>query len=116
MRSSILALLATALLAVHAQDIQLNELPSQCRSVCRAATSVSVRCDHLGDNSRRLKRQLKRQDDNDNDDDNDDNDDNNDGDEADWIDCVCNSSDASNVFPNCEACVAQFDEDDNGEH
>ncbi|EKG13947.1 hypothetical protein MPH_08946 [Macrophomina phaseolina MS6] len=74
-----------ALAAIGAtQDIDNNDVPSVCRSVCQSTVDLTTQCDRQ-------------------------NDDNDTG----FINCVCSSSNASSFIPECEACVAANDEADN---
>jgi hypothetical protein len=70
-----------------AQDVDDNDVPQQCRSVCASVVTLSNTCDRQ----------------------------NNDND-AGYLNCVCTSQDASSQIPLCEACVAANDNDgrDNG--
>ncbi|KAF2181688.1 hypothetical protein K469DRAFT_752581 [Zopfia rhizophila CBS 207.26] len=67
-----------------AQDVDNNDIPSQCTAVCSDVVSLSRTCDQQ-------------------------NDDNDTG----YRNCVCNANNANTQIPLCEACVSQFDNDRN---
>lgn len=81
MRFTLALIPALAAIAAHAQEIENEDVPSQCRDVCANTLAVSDRC-------------------------------NNDDDDTE-LQCICGSNNASSDIPNCEACVAQYDESDN---
>lgn len=67
------------------QDIDNNDVPSVCRSVCQSTVDITTRCDTQ-----------------------------NDDDDSGYLNCVCSASNASSFVPECEACIAANDEADNG--
>ncbi|KAF2721255.1 hypothetical protein K431DRAFT_75389 [Polychaeton citri CBS 116435] len=69
---------------VHAQDIDNNDVPTQCRSLCDPVVQLTQQCDSQ-----------------------------NNDDDSGYINCVCNGQNASSIVPTCEACVAVYDESDN---
>lgn len=79
-----------AALAIHAsaQDVDYNDLPSQCQSACAPVVSLTQQCDQQY----------------------------NDDDDAGQLQCVCSAQNATMVIPLCEACYAMYDSDghDNG--
>lgn len=80
--SALLPLLPFFLTAtVYAQEVENEDVPSQCRAVCANTLAISDRC--------------------------------NSGDDDVELNCICSANNASSDIPNCEACVAQFDESDN---
>ncbi|KAL2069690.1 hypothetical protein VTL71DRAFT_14369 [Oculimacula yallundae] len=81
---SVLALLSSY---VAAQDIDNNDVPLQCRSVCASVVTLSETCDRQ----------------------------NNDNDSG-FINCVCTGSNAASIIPACEACVANFDRNDGADN
>lgn len=96
-------LLALCMLAavVVAQDVERDDVPSQCQDVCEKVVKWSKDCDDKFDHRRRRSAGglLKvRDDDDDDDDDNDDKE----------LQCICNSDKASTVLPICEACIAKY--------
>lgn len=83
------SLAAVSLLALGAvaQDIDRNDYPSQCASVCDPVSDSTAQCDQsTGDN------------------------------DQDYINCVCGITNAATIIPSCEACYANFSKDghDNG--
>lgn len=80
---SALALVASVL----AQDIDSNDVPSQCKDACASVVSLTARCDNSthDDDSAEMK-------------------------------CVCNDPGASKNVPNCAACLDKYGKDgkDNG--
>jgi len=85
MQLKALLVLLVVCVAVTAQDIDDNDVPNQCRSVCQPVTLLTQQCDAQ-----------------------------NDDDSNGYINCVCNFPDASNLVPICEACVASLEDHDNG--
>lgn len=83
MRAIALALASLSVLVVSAQEVETDDIPTQCRDVCLDTLAIADQC-------------------------------NQDDDDAE-LNCICNAQSASSTIPNCEACVAQFDEEDNGE-
>merc|ERR1712036_161277 len=81
---SLLALLSSY---VAAQDIDNNDVPTQCRSVCANIVTLTQNCDRQ----------------------------NHDNDSG-YISCVCNSTNAATEIPACEACVANFDRNDGADN
>ncbi|KAK3065340.1 hypothetical protein LTS18_014184 [Coniosporium uncinatum] len=84
MQLKALLVLLVVCVAVTAQDIDDNDVPNQCRSVCQPVTLLTQQCDAQ-----------------------------NDDDSNGYINCVCNFPDASNLVPICEACVASLEDHDN---
>lgn len=89
--TSILAFLAlSAIHAVHAQEFDGNDVPSQCRSVCDSMVAAALDCDNRADGDREE------------------------------LDCICAAPNASSQLPLCEACVRAAqnpepdDDSDNG--
>ncbi|EON66533.1 hypothetical protein W97_05778 [Coniosporium apollinis CBS 100218] len=81
-------LVLTALtVRIAAQDVDYNDLPSQCQSVCAPVVELTQRCDQQHSS-----------------------------DDAGQLNCVCAANNATAVIPVCEACYAMFDPDghDNG--
>ncbi|KAK0103462.1 hypothetical protein ONS95_005485 [Cadophora gregata] len=76
---SLLALLSSY---VAAQDVDNDDVPIQCRSVCTSIVTLTQDCDRLHDDNDRS-----------------------------YLDCVCNGTNAATEIPVCEACVANFDRD-----
>lgn len=73
--------------SVVAQDIDSNDVPSQCTDVCASVVSLTASCDkstHDDDTAERK--------------------------------CVCDDPDASKSVPNCAACLDKYSKDgkDNG--
>jgi hypothetical protein len=84
---------------VAAQDINQDDIPQQCTAVCAEVVSVSRRCDDatsMFSLPAVYKFELTPSDD----------------DRAE-LDCICRSPNANVLVPTCEACVAEFDNDDN---
>lgn len=78
--------LFSALAAVGlAQDIDNNDVPNACRSVCQSTVDLTTQCDRQTDD-----------------------------DDQSYLNCVCSTTNASSFIPECEACVAANDEADNG--
>lgn len=73
--------------SVWAQDIDSNDVPSQCKDACASVVSLTARCDNSthDDDSAEMK-------------------------------CVCNDPGASKNVPNCAACLDKYGKDgkDNG--
>lgn len=73
--------------SVWAQDIDSNDVPSQCKDACASVVSLTARCDNSthDDDSAEMK-------------------------------CVCDDPGASNNVPNCAACLDKYGKDgkDNG--
>ncbi|KAJ9144515.1 hypothetical protein NKR23_g5927 [Pleurostoma richardsiae] len=66
-----------------AQDIDSNDVPRECRSVCDPVTRLTRTCDRQ-----------------------------NDDDDSGYINCVCSADNAQTAIPLCEACVAVYDTND----
>ncbi|KAH9208724.1 hypothetical protein DL95DRAFT_395042 [Leptodontidium sp. 2 PMI_412] len=81
---SVLALLSSY---VTAQDIDNNDVPSQCRAVCANVITLTQTCDRQNDDRDRN-----------------------------FINCVCSSANAAAEIPACEACVANFDRNDGADN
>lgn len=86
----VLALWATA--PILAQDIDNNDIPTQCATVCSNIVTVSNDCDRAFDR------------------------------DSDELACMCQAEGAQQVIPICAACIAFYDDDeddrreqDNGE-
>ncbi|SJX65675.1 uncharacterized protein SRS1_21002 [Sporisorium reilianum f. sp. reilianum] len=76
MKLHLLLLIAFLALIVKAQDeIDQNDFPPVCSSACQSLVSTMQRCDDTTD-----------------------------GDAA-YLNCVCNSADASSLLPSCGACI-----------
>ena len=75
-------------------DIDNDDVPSACLSICTPAIGLTNVCDDMFD-------------DDDNDDDDNDDDDDDDNDDRLEANCVCTAGKASTVIPLCAACVAQ---------
>ncbi|KAF2143097.1 uncharacterized protein K452DRAFT_358109 [Aplosporella prunicola CBS 121167] len=93
--AALLSLLTLLPLLTHAlSDLDDNDIPQQCRSVCSSIVTLTTQCDAQHDN---------------------DSSDNDDNDRA-QLDCVCKAENAAADIPSCEACVSRFDDDgsDNG--
>lgn len=71
----------------YTQDVDSDDIPSQCRSVCDPIVSLTERCDR---------------------------EDNGDGDRR--LNCVCTGPDASSQIPLCAACYAQYDPNDGNDN
>ncbi|KAF2031396.1 hypothetical protein EK21DRAFT_110994 [Setomelanomma holmii] len=65
-----------------AQDINQDDIPQQCTAVCVGVVSISRRCDDTTNDDRAE------------------------------LDCICRAPNANVLVPACEACVAEFDNDD----
>ncbi|KAH7346565.1 hypothetical protein BKA65DRAFT_384601, partial [Rhexocercosporidium sp. MPI-PUGE-AT-0058] len=81
---SVLALLSSY---VAAQDIDNNDVPPQCRTVCATVVNLTETCDRQ----------------------------NNDNDSG-YINCVCSGTNAAAEIPACEACIANFDRNDGSDN
>ncbi|EHK98486.1 hypothetical protein M7I_5690 [Glarea lozoyensis 74030] len=66
-----------------AQDIDDNDVPTECRAVCQVVTQLTQQCDTQ----------------------------NNDIDSG-YINCVCSYNNAASLIPACEACIANYDTND----
>ncbi|THC96743.1 hypothetical protein EYZ11_003801 [Aspergillus tanneri] len=66
---------------VAAVDVDINDVPSQCRQICDPVASLTASCDR------------KNQDD------------------TQELDCICKDSKAPTSIPLCEACIAQNSRD-----
>lgn len=90
MRSSTLltTLLTLTTYTVLAQDVESNDVPTQCSAVCAPVVSLTAQCDRTTDN------------------------------DSDERNCLCNGQNAASIIPACEACYAMYDNDghDNGEY
>ncbi|GME37114.1 hypothetical protein GTA08_BOTSDO09872 [Neofusicoccum parvum] len=84
MQFKALALLSALAVIGSAQDIDNNDVPTVCRSLCQSTVDLTTQCDRQ-----------------------------NDDDDSGYINCVCSASNASSFVPACEACVAANDEADN---
>lgn len=84
MQYKALALLAALVAVGSTQDIDNNDVPNVCRSVCQTTVDLTTQCDRQ-----------------------------NDDDDSGFISCVCSTSNANSFIPECEACVAANDEADN---
>jgi hypothetical protein len=78
-----ISFLALGSIFVTAQDIDNNDVPSECRSVCASVVSLTTTCDAQ-----------------------------NDDDDSGYINCVCSGPNATTEIPACEACVANYDTND----
>lgn len=79
---SVLALTAS----IVAQDVDSNDVPSQCQDACAPVVSLTSSCDRTSNNDTAERK------------------------------CVCNDSRASKSVPNCAACLDKYSKDgkDNG--
>ncbi|OJD34356.1 gpi anchored protein [Diplodia corticola] len=84
MQFKVLALLSALAAIGSAQDIDNNDVPNTCRSVCQSTIDLTTQCDRQTDD-----------------------------DDEGYINCVCSTTNASSFIPECEACVAANDEADN---
>jgi hypothetical protein len=75
-----LSLIAALVAAVAAQEIDQNDIPQQCTSVCAQVVTIARDCDRQNNNN-----------------------------DAGELNCICQAQNANTLFPTCEACVAQFD-------
>ena len=83
MKKTAAAMLALGALApAIAQDIDRDDVPRQCESVCSNIVAVSDECD------RRFSR------------------------DRDELDCMCRAENADQVVPICAACIDFYDSDD----
>jgi hypothetical protein len=93
-----LSLIAALAAAVAAQEIDQNDIPQQCTSVCAQVVTIARDCDRQNSRSQPCYFSVY------------DTDpfpqDNNDAGE---LNCICQAQNANTLFPTCEACVAQFD-------
>lgn len=97
--------LITALSAlVAAQDIDQDDIPQQCTQVCAQVVTIARDCDnrHGMFSSKILQRgsTLTHHPDND----------------AAERNCICTAPNAGNLIPACEACVRQYDTDDDNDN
>lgn len=95
-----LVIAASLAASVVSQDISNDDIPRQCTAVCSEAVQISRRCDdqtgmHQSSNMRPSINM------------------NSDNDRAE-LECICRAPNANTIIPTCEACVAQFDRDDDG--
>jgi hypothetical protein len=79
-----LSLIAALAATVAAQEIDQNDIPQQCTSVCAQVVTIARDCDRQNNNN-----------------------------DAGELNCICQAQNANTLFPTCEACVAQFDNNDN---
>lgn len=83
-----LATLTVFAASTTAQDVDYNDLPTQCQSACAPVVTLTQQCDqqHHDDDNGQLQ-------------------------------CVCSTNNANTTIPLCEACYAMYDPDghDNGE-
>ncbi|KAB2580995.1 hypothetical protein BFW01_g6665 [Lasiodiplodia theobromae] len=84
MQFKTLALFSALAAAGLAQDIDNNDVPNACRSVCQSTVDLTTQCDRQTDD-----------------------------DDQSYLNCVCSTTNASSFIPECEACVAANDEADN---
>ncbi|KAJ4379123.1 hypothetical protein N0V86_005166 [Didymella sp. IMI 355093] len=77
-----LAIVAALTALVAAQEITQDDIPQQCNQICAQVVKIANDCNNQH------------------------NDDNAE------LQCICNAANASTLLPNCEACVAQYDNDD----
>lgn len=81
------ALLALGMLApAFAQDVDRDDVPRQCDSVCANIVAVSDQCD----------RQFSR--------------------DRDELDCMCRAENAQQVVPLCAACIDFYDTDNDNDN
>ncbi|KAF1851012.1 uncharacterized protein K460DRAFT_350992 [Cucurbitaria berberidis CBS 394.84] len=76
------ALVSALAALVATQDISQDDIPQQCRAVCADIVSIAQRCDNENET------------------------------DAAELACICRAPNANTLVPTCEACVAQFDRDD----
>ncbi|KAF2128597.1 hypothetical protein P153DRAFT_376709 [Dothidotthia symphoricarpi CBS 119687] len=76
-----LAVIAAITAAAAAQDVSQDDIPSQCTAICAEVVTISTQCDQQNEN------------------------------DTAELQCVCNATNANTLIPACEACVAQFDVD-----
>ncbi|KXT01892.1 hypothetical protein AC578_2170 [Pseudocercospora eumusae] len=98
----IFAVLAAAIAVVRSEDLEPNDVPPECRSICQPAIDLENSCDRQFD---------------------DDDNDNNNSDQQ-YRDCVCKAQNANQALSACQNCVVQYpnyfidaddnDTDDNG--
>ena len=72
--------------AVAAQEVDNNDVPMECRAVCSSIVSVAQQCDNQHRDDDRAE-----------------------------LNCICSASGINTQLPLCEACVAQFDRDDDND-
>ncbi|KKY24695.1 putative gpi anchored protein [Diplodia seriata] len=84
MQFKALALLSAIAAIGSAQDIDNNDVPNACRSVCQSTVDLTTQCDRQTED-----------------------------DDQGYINCVCSTTNASSFIPECEACIAANDEADN---
>ncbi|KXT01893.1 hypothetical protein AC578_2170 [Pseudocercospora eumusae] len=92
----IFAVLAAAIAVVRSEDLEPNDVPPECRSICQPAIDLENSCDRQFD---------------------DDDNDNNNSDQQ-YRDCVCKAQNANQALSACQNCVVQYpnyfiDADDN---
>jgi len=93
--------IASALAAsVSAQDINQDDVPQQCTSICADVVSLSRRCDDTTSTPRPPLHSFTSPNSCIDDD-------------AAELNCICQAPNAGTLIPSCEACVAEFDNDDN---
>jgi hypothetical protein len=97
-----LTLLSVLTALIAAQDISQDDIPQQCTAVCADVVSISRRCDDTTGTSKprhahlfftQLTHHAKDND-------------------AAELDCICRAPNAASLIPTCEACVANYDNDD----
>ncbi|KAF2795316.1 hypothetical protein K505DRAFT_416545 [Melanomma pulvis-pyrius CBS 109.77] len=81
---NILLAFALSTVGLAQQDIDNNDIPTQCSVVCSGLVQLTQTCDEQN---------------------------NNDDNDRNYLNCVCNSTGVSAQLPLCEACVATFDND-----
>jgi len=81
-----LAIAAALTALTAAQEIEQNDIPQQCTQLCSQVVTIARDCDNRFNN--------------------DDNGENN---------CICTAPNASTLLPACEACVRQYDTDDDAD-
>jgi hypothetical protein len=97
-----LSLIAVLAAAVAAQEIDQNDIPQQCTSVCAQVVTIARDCDRQNSRTQPCCFSMYHtnplpQDNND----------------AGELNCICQAQNANKLFPTCEACVAQFDNNNN---
>ncbi|KAF2823845.1 hypothetical protein CC86DRAFT_60753 [Ophiobolus disseminans] len=76
-----LAIVSALAAFAAAQDVDNSDVPQQCRAVCADVVATSQRCDNETNDDRAE------------------------------VDCICRSQNAATLIPACDACVQQFDTD-----
>jgi hypothetical protein len=92
--------LVSALAAISAaQDIRQNDIPRECTAICADVVSLAQRCEDTTSMYSRIPKVLHSliwvSDD-----------------DAAEVTCICRAPNAFTLVPACEACVAEFDQDD----